>query len=110
MTSPRRLVSQAGGTIAFGSLGASYSAVVSNVPGRGISLHFISSLDGDVTISLDGGTTDFITIPPGATVSKSLTLDLGANGGHFSGTISAKRGPSGASTVGFLSVGVIRVN
>lgn len=106
MAANRRIVTETGITVAFGSVGAAYSTLIGPIAGRGVTIVITNSLNGDAIISLDGGTTQFIELPAG----HGLTLDLGANGAEYSGTISVKRGTSGASTAGFISAGVIRVN
>ena len=103
--SNRRLVVVAEGRVAAASVGAGYAAIQSNLS-RVINITFANSLNGDVSISFDGGTTTYITLPAGQT----LSVDLGANHAEYSGTISIKQGPSGASTTGFISCGVIKVN
>ena len=105
MAANRRLAFQAVGSLAFGSLPAAYADLLPNVKGRGIILIFTNTLNSDATISFDDGTTDCLILPAG----QGLVLDLSANNGEFSGTIQAKRGPSGASTAGQLNCSVIRV-
>lgn len=102
--SNRRITPQAGQRIAFGSVAAAYGDLLTSVKGRGVVLVITNSLDAEVTISLDGGTTDFIWLPAGV----GLTLDLGANSAEFSGTVSVKY-TSGAPTSGAIAAGVIRV-
>ena len=105
MAANRRLTPMAVGSLAFGSLLAAYANLLASVQGRGIILIFTNTLNSDCTISLDGGTTDSLILPAG----QGLVLDLSANDAEFSGTIQAKRGPSGASTVGQINCSVIRV-
>jgi len=105
MSANRRLAFQAVSSLAFGSLGAGYSNLLASVQGRGVILVFTNTLNSDCTISLDGGTTDCLILPAG----QGLVLDLSTNDGEFSGTIQAKRGPSGASTAGQINCSVIRV-
>lgn len=105
MTAPRRIdTTQAGASVAFGSVGAAYSKLLGPIAGRGISLHIVNTLDKDVWISLDGGTTDFLQIAS----ARDIELNLGANGAHYSGTVSVKQGSAGAGS-GFISCGVVRV-
>ena len=101
----RRLSFQAVGSLAFGSLLAAYADLLAGVQGRGIILVFTNSLNSDCTISFDNGTTDCMILPAG----QGIVLDLSSNDGEFSGTIRAKRGPSGASTSGQINCSVIRV-
>jgi len=110
MSSNRRLVIQAEGRLAAASVVAGYTTLSGPISGRGVIITIITSLDGDATISLDGGTTDYITLPAGSAISRPFSINLGSAGAEYSGTISVKRGPSGASTTGFISCGVIRVN
>ena len=100
----RRLTPFAGASLTAAQLSASYATLVSGVGGRGVTLFFTNSLNGDVIISLDGGTTQFLMLPAGV----GLALDLGANDAEFSGTVSAKDGTT-AATTGYISCGVVRV-
>ena len=105
MAALRRITPRAMTTLAFGSISASYATLQSLLPGRGVIIFITNSLDKDTIISLDGGTTDFIQLP-GLT---NLTIDLGANGAEYSGTIQVKQGTGGAMASGFISCGVLRV-
>jgi len=100
----KRLVSRAVGTIQFGGISGTYATIQSSVQGRGVIVVIVNSLNTSTIVSLDGGTTDFIELP----AATSLSLDLGANGAEFSGTISVKQGAAGAPASGFISCGVIR--
>lgn len=102
----RRIVAEAEGRLLAAAVTAGYVSLHSSVKGRGVIIHIANSLDGDVVLSLDGGTTDYIAIPAG----NNITFNLGTNNAEYSGTISVKQGPSGASTSGFISCGVLRVN
>ena len=108
MAANRRIVGTAEGRLAAASVVAGYTTLkdVAAAGGRAVLISIASNLDGDVTISLDGGTTDYISLSAG--ISHAITL--GAAGAEYSGVISVKRGPSGASTTGFISCGVIRLN
>jgi hypothetical protein len=105
MTANRRLVNKAGATIAFGSVAAGYSTLLSCVEGRVVNIVIFNALDGDCVISLDGGVTDHVSIP----TNSNYNLNLGAAGGE-SGTISVKQGTDGTYTLGYVSCGVIRLN
>ena len=91
-----------GGYLAFGSIPAGYATLVGPIA-RVTGLIFFNSLDQDVVVSLDGGTTDFVTLPPGI----NFVLNMRALGIEYNGTVSVKR-LSGASTVGYISCGVLR--
>jgi hypothetical protein len=96
---------QAKGELAFGAVTAGYVTLLAlGTVGRVVILSFANSLSGDVTISLDGGTTDYITLPAGL----SHQIPFGMAGIEYSGTVSVKQGPSGASTSGIISCGAIR--
>jgi hypothetical protein len=100
----RRITPQVGQRIAFGSVTASYTDLLTSVKGRGMILVVTNSLDAETTLSLDGGTTDFLWLP----AQTGLTLDLGTNQAEFSGTVSIKY-TSGAPTTGAIAAGIIRV-
>jgi len=106
MSANRRMVAQAVGTVAFGSVAVGYGTLQGPIAGRGVCLLIANSLNAGIVISLDGGTTDFLRLP----ASTSFTIDLGANGVEFSGTVSIKQDGAGAPSSGFISCGVIRVN
>lgn len=106
MSANRRLVSESAGTVAFGSVGASYGTLIGPIAGRGVVIFIANSLNAGVILSLDGGTTDFIRLP----AATPITIDLGANSAEYSGRISIKQDGAGAPTSGFISCGVIRVN
>lgn len=105
-TANRRIVAQAVGTVAFGSVGAGYSTLNGPIAGRGVIICIANSLNAGCIISLDGGTTDFIRLP----AATPLTLDLSASNVEYSGTISVKQDGGGAPGSGFISCGVIRAN
>lgn len=104
MSANRRYLGMASARLAAASVSAGYVTLIGPVAGRGYVLQISNSLNGDVVLSLDGGTTDYITLPAGI----SLSIDFGTNNIEYSGTASVKQGPSGASTTGFISAGVIR--
>ncbi len=106
MSANRRIVAQAVGTLAFGSVAVGYTTLQGPIAGRGVVVAIANSLNGGVILSLDGGTTDFIRLP----AATPITIDLGANSAEYSGTISVKQDGAGAPTSGFISCGVIRVN
>lgn len=99
----RRFKPFAGASVAFGSVGAGYGNLLASIPGRGYILTITNSLDADVWISLDGGTTDYVRLPAGVGIS----LDFGASEVEYAGTVSVKYG-TGAPTSGFISCGVVR--
>ena len=82
---------------------AGYQTVISST-GSIRKLIITNSLDTDTTISIDGGTTDFIVLP----AFLSLVLDLDTSM-HWSGVVSAKY-TSLAPAIGSLCVGVIKGN
>lgn len=102
----KALVNQGGGSIAFGSITGAYQNIFSSsVQGRGVVLYILNTLNQDMILSLDSGTTDWIALPAGL----SITIDLGANEVEYSGNIAVKN--NGISpTSGRISVGVIRSN
>lgn len=100
----RARLNNGSGRFAFGTLTGAYQTLLAAVPGRGVSLIFSNSLNAETVISLDGGTTDFITLQAG----HSITIDFGAVAAEFSGTVSAKH-TGAAPTSGAISVGVVRV-
>ena len=99
----RFLATQAGGKLAFGSVGAGYSNLLASVQGRGLIFVFCNTLNQEVVLSLDAGTTDWLNVPAGY----SFILDMGSNEIEFYGTISVKHAGT-APTSGFISCGVIR--
>lgn len=94
---------QAKGELAFGSVLVGYSTLLNLTNGRVVILSFANSLSGDCTISLDGGTTDYITLPAGL----SHQILFGAAGIEYSGVVSVKYSTA-ASTSGLISCGAIR--
>lgn len=100
------------GRLAFGSITGTYAtlkavttvtgSVTGNKGSAGI-LEFFNTLNQDVIISLDGGTTDAIYLPAGL----SYTIDLFANFLEFVGTIQVKHAGV-APTSGGISVTIIR--
>lgn len=104
MTLRRARLNNGSGRMAFGSLTGSYQSLLAAVPGRGVSLIFSNSLNAETVVSLDGGTTDFITLQ----ASHSITIDFAAIGAEFSGAVFVKH-TGAAPTSGAISVGVVRV-
>jgi hypothetical protein len=100
----RAKTTTAGGRIAGTSITGSYQAVLSSVPGRGVVMFIANSCNTEITVSLDAGTTDWLSFPPGY----SPTIDFGANDAEFSGTVSVKHNGI-APASGAFSVGIIRV-
>jgi hypothetical protein len=92
----------AGGTVAFGSVGAAYSTLVGPTS-RCVGMLFLNDLDAATVISLDGGTTDFVTLPAGI----NYMLNFAALGVEYAGTVKVKR-LSGAPTTGNISCGIVR--
>lgn len=91
------------GSLAFGSISGTYAALKTGVE-RCRGLLFFSSLDKDVIISIDGGTTDFAWIP----ANSSFILNFEQFGLQYSGSLSVKQGGGGACTSGFISVSQLR--
>ena len=87
----------AGGRVAFGSVGAGYSTLLT-VTDKAIILLVSNTLNQDVVLSLDGGTTNWHTLPAGI----SFVLDFGTNGASFNGTIQVKHNGV-APTAGAIS-------
>ena len=102
-------VSVAGGRLAFGSVGAGYSSLIT-VSGRGAIVMITSSLNQEVVISLNGGTTDWGYLPlvPATAAGFPYTIELGANDAEFTGTISVKHNGV-APTAGAIAASVIRL-
>ncbi len=97
-------VSVPGGYLAFGSVSSTYVNLLSSIQGRGVVLFIASSLDTEVVVSLNGGTTDWLTIP----ARTNISIDLGASGAEFAGTVSVKDNGAAASS-GAISAAVVRV-
>jgi hypothetical protein len=99
-----RMLDGIGGKVEYSDVTASYADLFSPlIEGRVVIIVVVSTLDVEMELSFDGGTTTFMYLPPGG----SLTLDLGANGLEWSGTLSA-RATSTLPTSGMISVGIIR--
>lgn len=82
------------------------SAVTGSVDGnKGAAaiLFFFNTLDADVVISLDNGTTDAVYLHAG----KSWTMDLSAGEMRYLGTIRVKRA-SGAAATGSIACTAVR--
>ena len=84
MSSAQIIVTQAGGAIAFGSVGAGYGTALA-VTGTVRKLIFASTLDQECVVSLDGGTTNWMVFPANFTLTIDLNPDM-----QYSGTISVK--------------------
>ncbi len=94
----------AGGGFAFGSITGAYQNGLTSVQGRGVILYILNSLNTDSVISLDGGTTDFVVLPAGV----SISLDLATNDAEYFGSVSVKHnGVAPAS--GRISFAIVRI-
>lgn len=93
----------AAGRVAFGSVGAGYGTLLS-CSGSVRKLIITNSLNQEVVISLDNGTTDFIYLP--ANVGIILDFD---NSVHFSGVVQVKHNGV-APTSGAIAAGIIKGN
>jgi hypothetical protein len=98
------LVNSTAGRRAFGSVSSGYANLLGPISGRGIVLFVTNSLDSEVVISLDAGTTDWMYLPAGTPV----TIDLSTNGAEWSGSISVKHNGT-APTVGAIAASVLRI-
>ena len=99
----RALVNSTAGRRAFGSVGAGYANLLGPISGRGVVLFITNSLDSEVVISLDAGTTDWMYLPAGTPV----TIDMITNELEWSGSISVKHNGV-APTVGAIAASVLR--
>ena len=97
----RARFNQAGGTLAFGSVGAGYASLYV-VSGIGRKLIITNSLDKQTVLSFDGGTTDFIKLPAG----QGLVIDFDTSLQFGNITISVKH-DGVAPTVGSINANVI---
>ena len=79
------------------------SGSISNNIGAATIIYFSNTLDADIVISLDNGTTDGFFLHAG----KSLTIDLSAGNMRFEGVIRIKRF-SGAPAAGSIACSVVR--
>lgn len=100
----------AGGSIAFGSVGAGYTPFYT-IPADTRKILFMNSLDKPVDISLNGGTTDWMPVCPTAT-SFVVDIDTSMIAGGGSAALNdltsvAVKHIGAAPTTGFLSVSVI---
>jgi hypothetical protein len=99
-----RMLDGIGGKVAYDAVTTDYADLFSSaIEGRVVNISVANSLNAEVKLSFDGGTTTYIHLPAGA----SLSLDLGANGLEWSGTLSVAADDS-LPTSGILSVGIIR--
>lgn len=101
-------VSVAGGRLAFGSVGAGYSSLLT-VAGRGAILMITSSLNQEVVISLDGGTTNWGYLPlvPATAAGFPYIIEFGASDAEYTGTVSVKHNGV-APTAGAIAASIIR--
>lgn len=104
MSNVKALVNVAGGRLAFGAVGAGYSTLLAATGSVGI-LIISNSLNTETVISLDNGTTDFLFLQAGA----SLTVDFSANDMCFSGTIRVKHNGA-APASGNIAASIIRMS
>lgn len=93
------------------SIGATYSDVVAAQPRRVRKIYIQSTMDGDVLLSLDGGTTDHIRVPEAPQVGAAdrevvqieLNFDSEDAWAYAGQALQAKDGAS-APTAGTLSI------
>lgn len=100
----RRITPMACVKMGFASVTSSYTTLLGPVAGRGVVILITNSLNAEVFLSLDGGTTDFIWLP----VAAGMAIDLSANMAEYSGTISIKDLGSHPGS-GSICASVIRV-
>lgn len=99
-----RMLSGVGGKVGYTDITTDYVNLFSSiVEGRVVNIAVANSLNAEIKLSFDGGKTTYIHLPAGA----SLSIDLGANGLEWSGTLAAAA-ESTLPTSGILSVGIIR--
>jgi len=82
---------------------ANVSGSIANNIGCSTIIYFSSTLDADIVISFDNGTTDSFFLH----ANKSLTIDLSAGNMLFTGIIRIKRF-SGAPAAGSIACSVVR--
>lgn len=100
MPGDRRIkLDEAYGSLAFGDVAVAYTTL--KVVKDCIGFIFFNGTDAGVVVSLDGGTTDWASVP----ATTSFVANLGALGLDYSGTISVKQGSAGP-TSGAVSVSV----
>lgn len=97
------LVNQAGLGAAFGSITGSYLFISSQINGRCAFLSIKNTLDTVSIISLDGGTTDWLFLPP----NTSIDIPFGAAGVEYTGRVAVKHNGA-APAAGFISTAVVR--
>lgn len=86
MSANRRIKPFACVKLGFASITSSYATWIGPIAGRGVVILITNSLNNEVFISLDGGTTDFLWLP----TASGIAIDLSANNAEYSGTIAIK--------------------
>lgn len=104
MSVTQRYFDIADGRLAFGSITGTYATLKSGISGSVRQIIISTSLNNEIILSLDGGTTDFLHMP-GSTIPRELILDL--DEGQWTGDVKVKHNGV-ASTSGFIAVGFIR--
>ena len=98
------------GRMAFSSVPSSWGAILDcSTVGRVVGLKIMSSLDKELDISFDNGTTKSVIIPPGSTSLAIVSYDFGSMGVEYSGVVKAQYS-NGQPTSGVVTVSVIRSN
>jgi len=85
--------------LAPAGIGATY-ATLATLTFHAKQLLFVNSLDGDVVLSFDGGTTDHVRLP----ASTSLSLNFTDNEHLLAGTVIQVKDGASAPTAGTLGV------
>lgn len=97
----RAKVTTAHGRLAFGSVTGAYQALQSTV-GNVRKLVVSNSLNSEMLLSLDGGTTDWLALQAGQSLVLDFDMTLAYNG-----TVSVKHNGT-APTAGNISVAIIK--
>lgn len=92
------------GRLAFGAVAATHTQLFSSSGLSGRKLYVTNSLDTEVVISLNNGTTDFLNLPPGVGIVIDFDTSM-----HWAGTVTVKYF-SAACTSGFICAGVLAGN
>ena len=100
MSLNKAVVSTAGGLVSFGSVGAGYGTLLATT-GRVRKIFLQNSLNQNIVVSLDGGTTNWMVL----LAQKDLAIDFDTSL-QFSGTISIKHNGV-APTSGAISAAII---
>lgn len=97
------LINQAGLGAAFGSILGTYIFISSQINGRCAFLSIKNTLDTVSIISLDGGTTDWVFLPP----NTSIDIPFGSLGTEYTGRVAVKHNGV-PPTAGFISTAIVR--